>query len=306
MRNEQFVKQADIYERVTLQIVEAIEAGAAAYKMPWHITGKDAFSPVNAVSKRPYRGVNVLSLWVAAERRGYASGLWATYKQWGELGAQVRRGEKSTLIVFWKVSEREDVSENVREDDEPERGRVFLAKGYPVFNVAQVEGYTPPVVPELSESERIQAAERFFAALGADIRHGGNEAFYEPERDFIQLPRFEAFREGAGYYSTLAHESTHWTGAESRLNRDIKNRFGSSAYAAEELIAELGAAFLCSALKMSNKPRADHAAYIANWLELLRRDKRAIFAAASKAQQAVDWMQSRQNESAESSAEAIG
>jgi antirestriction protein ArdC len=196
--------------------------------------------------------------------------------------------------------------EQLTEDNEPERGRVFLAKGYPVFNAAQVDGYTPPEVPELSESERIQGAERFFAALGADIRHGGNEAFYEPERDFIQLPRFEAFREGAGYYSTLAHESTHWTGAESRLNRDIKNRFGSSAYAAEELIAELGAAFLCSALKLSNEPRADHAAYIANWLELLRRDKRAIFAAASKAQQAVDWMQSRQNGSAEPSAEAIG
>jgi antirestriction protein ArdC len=182
---------------------------------------------------------------------------------------------------------------------------VFLAKGYPVFNVAQVEGYTLPEVPELPESERIQATERFFSALGADLRHGGNEAFYEPELDFIQLPRFEAFREGAGYYSTLAHESTHWTGAKSRLNRDIKNRFGSSAYAAEELIAELGAAFLCSALKMSNEPRADHAAYISNWLELLRRDKRAIFAAASKAQQAMDWMQSRQNENAESSAVAI-
>jgi antirestriction protein ArdC len=162
------------------------------------------------------------------------------------------------------------------------------------------------VVPDLPESERIQAAEHFFAALGADIRHGGDAAFYRPDGDFIQLPRFEAFREGAGYYSTLAHESTHWSGAESRLNRDIKNRFGSSAYAAEELIAELGAAFLCSALKLSNEPRTDHAAYIANWLELLRRDKRAIFAAASKAQQAVDWMQSRQNESAESSAEAIG
>ena len=154
---------------------------------------------MNAVSKRPYRGVNVLSLWIAAERRGYASGLWATYKQWGELGAQVRRGEKSTLIVFWKVSEREDESEQASEDDEPERGRVFLAKGYPVFNVAQVEGYTPPEVPELSESERIQAAERFFAALGADIRHGGNRSVLRARaRISSSCPRFEAFREGPG------------------------------------------------------------------------------------------------------------
>src|SRR4051794_11714780 len=174
MRNEQSVKKADIYERVTRQIVEATEAGAGSFRMPWHITGAETYSPRNAASKRPYRGVNVISLWIAAEVRGYSSGLWATYKQWGELGAQVRRGEKSTLIVFWKVHEREDESEQGSEGDEPEQGRVFLAKGYPVFNVAQVEGFEPPVVPELSESERIQSAERFFAALGADIRHGGN------------------------------------------------------------------------------------------------------------------------------------
>ena len=185
MSNEQFVKQADIYERVTRQIIEAIEAGCRAYRMPWHITDAEAFSPVNAVSKRPYRGVNVLSLWIAAERRGYASGLWATYKQWEELGAQVRRGEKSTLIVFWKVSEREDESEQASEGDEPERGRVFLAKGYPVFNVAQVEGYTPPEVPELSESERIQS--RRSGSLPRSGQTSGTaeiEAFYEPERGF--------------------------------------------------------------------------------------------------------------------------
>ena len=154
--------------------------------------------------------------------------------------------------------------------------------------------------------ERIAQAEAFVANTKAEVRYGGNRAYYTATGDYIQLPPFEAFRDGAGYYSTLGHEATHWSGAKSRLNRDIANRFGSSAYAAEELIAELGAAFLCSALKLSNEPRVDHASYVAHWLELLRRDKRAIFAAASKAQQAVDWMQSRQNESAESSAEAIG
>jgi antirestriction protein ArdC len=289
---------SSVYDRVTNQIIEAIEAGAGAgrYRMPWHITDAGAFSPLNAASKRVYRGVNVLSLWIAAARRGYSSGLWATYKQWQELGAQVRRGEQSSLVVFWKPVEREDEKPESA-NDEPRRGRRLIAKGYPIFNIAQVDGYTPPPVPSLSKSERSASAERFFAALQADIRHGGIEAFYDPEKDYIQMPRFEAFRDGLAYYATLGHEATHWTGAVDRLNRNIENRFGSLAYAAEELIAELGAAFLCSSLGIANRPRADHANYIAAWLELLRKDKRAIFAAASKAQEAIDWMQSRQDES---------
>jgi antirestriction protein ArdC len=287
-----------VYDRVTNQIIEAIEAGAGAgrYRMPWHITDAGAFQPLNAASKRAYRGVNVLSLWIAAARRGYSSGLWATYKQWQELGAQVRRGEQSTLVVFWKPVQAEGEKPESGKD-EPRSGRRLIAKGYPIFNVAQVDGYTPPPVPSLSKSERSESGERFFAALQADIRHGGIEAFYDPQKDFIQMPRFEAFRDGLAYYATLAHEATHWTGALDRLNRNIENRFGSLAYAAEELIAELGAAFLCSALGIANRPRPDHANYIASWLELLRKDKRAIFTAASKAQEAIDWMQSRQDES---------
>jgi antirestriction protein ArdC len=297
MSNEAIINTANIYERVTNQIVEAIEAGAGAggYQMPWHITDSDAFSPINAASKRAYRGVNVLSLWLAAARHGYASGLWATYQQWQQLGAQVRRGEKSCLVVYWKVYEREE-KERAEETSKPKRGRSLVAKAYTVFNVAQVENYTPEESPKLSEKERIQSAEKFFAALGADIRHGGFEAYYEPATDIIQMPRFEAFREGARYYSTLGHEAVHLSGSADRLNRNIENRFGTLAYAAEELIAELGAAFVCSVLGISNSPRADHATYIAGWLELLRRDKRAVFTAASKAQEAVDWMQSKQDE----------
>lgn len=289
----------DVYSRITSQIIEAIEAGASSYRMPWHITDADAFAPINVVSKKPYRGVNVISLWLRAAVKGYSSGHWATYDQWRNLGAQVRRGERSTLIVFWSVLEKNEKPKASRRKGEQEPlekivGRVLVAKGYPVFNVAQVDGYTPPPKPSLPESERKETAEKFFTALGADIRHEGFEAFYDPQWDFIQLPRFEAFRESYGYYSTLAHEVTHWTGAKSRLNREIQNRFGAEAYAAEELIAELGAAFLCSHLKMANKPRADHAAYMSSWLELFRRDKRAIFTAASKAQEAVDWMVARQ------------
>ncbi|SIO02711.1 protein of unknown function [Singulisphaera sp. GP187] len=203
--------------------------------------------------------MNVLTHWIAAARRGYSSWLWATYKQWQEHGAQVRRGEQSTLVVFWMPALREDEKPEHANDGEPRSGRRLIAKGYPIFSIAQVDGYTPPPVPSLPKSERSASAERFFAALQADFRHGGIEAFYDPEKDCIQMPRFEAFRDGLAYYATLGHEATHWTGALDRLNRNIENRFDSLAYAAEELIAELRAAFLGSALGIANRPRPDHA-----------------------------------------------
>jgi antirestriction protein ArdC len=284
-------EREDIYTRVTNRIIEAMEAGAKGGRMPWHVTDAEHFSPVNAVSRKPYRGVNVLSLWAAAEEHGYPTGLWATYKQWGELGAQVRRGEKSSLVVFWSVTEGDDSTE---QESDGKGERRFFARGYSVFNAAQVDGYTPPEMPKLPEAERIETAERFFQALRADLRHGGNRAFYSKGTDHIQLPPFEAFRDGVAYYAVLAHEATHWTGAKDRLDRDMTGRFGSDAYAAEELVAELGAAFLSAGLGLTVEPRADHAGYIASWLKVLKDDKRAIFTAASKAQQAVDWMYERQ------------
>jgi antirestriction protein ArdC len=306
MTKEQFEKSADICQKITTQIVEAIEAGVKSsdYSMPWHITGEDPFAPVNAGSNWPYRGVNVLSLWLQARKHEYPTGVWATFRQWQSLGAHVRKGEKASLVVFWKLSERGNGSGEEREGDEEKKQGSLIAKAYSVFNAAQVEGYSPLETPRLSEDERIQAAEQFFSALGADIRHGGIEAAYVPSGDYIQLPRFEAFHDAFGYYSTLGHELIHWVGARKRLNRDLTGRFGSSAYAAEELVAELGAAFLCSTLGITNKPRADHAAYVASWLELLKRDKRAVFTAASKAQQAVDWMLTKQDEIPALSAEA--
>lgn len=282
---------SDIYERVTRQIIEALERGAEKYRMPWHVTDAECFAPVNVASRRPYRGVNVILLWALSDSLGYQSGEWGTYNQWQELGAQVRKGEKSALVVLWKPSER---SRDEREDQEDKAGsRSVIAKGYNVFNVAQVEGYTPNRVPVLPASQRIEAAERFFSQLDATIRHGGPCACYSPEEDVIYMPLFERFHEGVGYYSTLAHEFTHWTGAAHRLNRDLKPRFAKESYAMEELVAELGAAFLCSALRLSNEPRPDHASYLASWLKVLRQDKRAIFTAASQAQKAVDWMQLR-------------
>jgi antirestriction protein ArdC len=288
--------RADIYQRITDQIVEAIEKGADRFQMPWHTSAGYAFSPINAQSQRPYRGINVLVLWAAAQKHGYKSGAWGTYKQWQELGAHVRRGEKATSVVFWKFSDVQAESDTGEISEEKSARRIPFAKEYWVFNADQVEGYSAQPVPELPEFERRLQAERFFVVLRADVRYGGNQAFYRSDGDYIQLPPFSAFRTAAGYYSTMAHETTHWTGAAHRLNRDLSGRFGSAAYAGEELVAELGAAFLCADLSIENEPRADHAAYISGWLALLRNDKKAIFTASSKAQAAVDWMHARQVE----------
>lgn len=286
----------DVYRRITDQIIAAVEAGAGDWNMPWQHSGAETAIPLNAISKRPYRGVNVLALWAAAHVNAYPTGLWATYKQWQELGAQVRKGERSTLVVFWKffTGERDDVDEETEQSTtEP---RAILARGYSVFNAAQVDGFTPSDLQERPEAERIEQAERFFTSLRADIRHGGGRAFYRSGADFIQMPPFGAFRDAVAYYATLAHEVTHWSGAPTRLNRDLKGRFGDEAYAAEELVAELGAAFLCSDLRLATEPRPDHAAYVASWLKAMKNDKRAIFTASSKAQAAVDYLHSFQSE----------
>jgi antirestriction protein ArdC len=285
----------DIYERITAQILQAVERGACSYSMPWHRTGGETFTPINAQSRKPYRGVNVVSLWAASEHYGYTSGIWGTYKQWSDLGAQVRKGEKSSPVVFWKFSENE-TGEGCEEEEgtESKSAKRILARGYCVFNLAQVDGYNAPKVSELSADERIAHADGFFVALGADIRHGGDRAYFSPNTDHIQMPPFEVFKDPAAYYGVLAHEATHWTGATHRLNRQLADRFHNEAYAAEELVAELGAAFVCAELGIANEPRPDHAAYVASWIKVLKNDKRAIFTAASRAQEAVDWMQRRQ------------
>jgi antirestriction protein ArdC len=284
----------DIYEKVTRQIIEAMERGAGSYRMPWHMTGADRFAPANAASRRPYRGINVLLLWLLADHHGYTSGEWATYNQWQELGAQVRKGEKAALIVFWKISERSP--EETDEQEEPSSNRSILARGYHVFNAAQVDGYAPKAAPVLSESERVESAERFFSLQNVTLEHGGSRACYSPQDDVIHMPPFSCFRDAASYYSVLGHEETHATGAKHRLDRDLKSRFGEESYAMEELVAELGAAFLCSTLGLASEPRADHAAYLSGWLKVLKQDKRAIFTAASQAQKAVDWMRLRADE----------
>ena len=283
----------DVYARVTDQIIDAIEEGVSSnWRMPWHTSGRDAFSPINVTSRKPYRGINTVCLWAAAEAKGYEFGEWGTYQQWQERKAQVRKGEKASTVVFWKFAN--DANESQDGDDHPHSAsRLLFARAYSVFNAAQVDGYTPRVEPGPTMLERIQHAETFFSAVGANIRHGGNRAYYSPDTDHIQMPPFAAFIDNVRYYSTLAHEHTHWTATPERCDRQLGKRFGDNAYAAEELIAELGAAFVCAHLGLSTEPREDHAQYIQSWLQVLRADKRAIFTAASKAQQACDWLVTR-------------
>ena len=285
MRSEKL----DIYSEITNQIIEAIEAGAETYQMPWHANGVDSILPVNAATQRPYRGVNVMMLWAVAAKKEYCTNLWATYQQWREVGAQVRKGENSTPVVFWKFFDEQGEGEEKTSDKRIDHKGV-MARAYHVFNAAQVNGYTVPAIPQLPETERIEHADTFFSGLDADIREGGSRAFYAPGEDYIQMPPFAVFKKADFRYSVLAHEVTHWSGAATRLNRNLAPRFQKEAYAAEELIAELGSAFVSAELGLEIEPRRDHAPYIQSWLAVLRNDRRAIFTAATQAQQAVDWL----------------
>jgi antirestriction protein ArdC len=305
MSDTSTASRADTYRRVTDRIVAAIETGTAKgkdWRMPWH-RRRDAEAPtslpMNVTSRSGYRGINTVILWGEAEVRGYDAGLWGTYRQWKALGAQVRGGEKAATVIYWQFPDR--AKADVTGDGEEDRKRAPWAKAYSVFNVAQVEGYKAPAdaTPILPEERRIAAAEGFFSRLPSlDVLHGGTRAYYVPATDRVQMPRFADFRDAEGYYGTLAHEVTHWTGHSSRLARDLSGRFRSEAYAAEELVAELGAAFLLATLGLATEPREDHAQYVAGWLELLRGDPRAIFTAARMAQGAADWLHAAAAEAA--------
>ncbi|MGA4555234.1 ArdC family protein [Methylorubrum aminovorans] len=279
----------DIHQAVTDSIIRTLEAGEqGSWQCPWHRRGGGL--PVNALTGRHYRGINTLSLWVGAQAAGYADDRWATYRQWAELGAQVRKGERSTLVVFWKDLSRDE------EDDKPR----FVARASYSFNAAQVEG-APEAGEPLPPSEWAipDVFAGFVERTGARVTHGGDAAFYMPSEDRIVLPPRDRFPTAHGYASTALHELTHWTGAKGRLDRDLTGRFRSQAYAAEELVAELGAAFLAAELGLEAEPHPTHASYLASWLKLLRSDPKAIFTAASAASRAAGYLTSLQAEMAE-------
>ena len=296
----------DVYTRVTERIIADLEQGVRTWLKPWH--SEHAAGRITRPLRhngKPYNGINILLLWGEALAKGYAAPIWMTFKQAQELGGHVRKGERGSLVVY---ANRITKTETNEAGEDTEREIPFM-KGYTVFNVEQVEGlpahyYAQPVNP-LPVSERIEAADAFMTATGAAIHHGGNSAYYAPARDLIQLPPFEAFKDKESYYATALHELTHWTKHKDRLERDFSaKRFGDTGYAREELVAELGAAFLCADLGITPEIRDDHAAYLGHWLNVLKEDKRAIFSAAAHAQRAADYLKGLQPDSQQQEEEA--
>lgn len=285
------------YSEITAKIIAAIERDPGKPSLPWRPRGgMPLWMPVNVATGNGYSGINVVSLWATAEHAGYNAPLWATYKQWQALGAQVRGGQKSALIVKYGEFEVEP-----KEGDPLDDGKRLFIKRAHVFNVAQVDGYAMPEAPEpLGPIARIAAADAFIAATGARIEHGGESAFYRPSADVIRMPDeglfvgTDSMTRDEGYYAVLLHELAHWTGHDRRLARKLRNRFGDAEYAAEELIAEIASAFLCADLQITQDTRPDHAQYVANWLQLLKNDPKAIFTAAAAAERAAKYLRGLQ------------
>lgn len=277
----------DLYSEVSARIIAELEKGAAPWIKPWSAT-PGANTPCNAVSMRPYSGCNVVLLWIA-QAAGYRTPRFLTFKQALEVGGNVRKGERGTKVYFVKQFEVRD-----QDADENVSARLIpMMRQYTVFNVDQCENLPDSInvgkpVRVRNPDTRDELADGFLRSTGADIREGHGEAYYVPSRDFISMPAFAGFRGADHFYNVAFHELCHWTGHKSRLGRDLKNRFGSRDYAAEELIAELGAAFLCAEFGFDGDVRT--AGYIATWIELLKADKRAFFTACSQASKAANYL----------------
>jgi antirestriction protein ArdC len=276
----------DLYAEVSARIISELERGAAPWIKPWPATAGHNV-PQNAVTNRPYSGCNVILLWLARDR-GWATPRFLTYKQAAEAGGHVRKGEHGTKVYFVKQLQLRD-----EKGDDADLRLVPMMREYTVFNVSQCENLPDSIsagkpMRVRNPDARDALADQFLRATGADLREGHGEAYYVPSRDFISMPAFAAFKGADHFYNVAFHELTHWAGHKSRLDRDLKHRFGSRDYAAEELVAELGAAFLCAEFGFNNDLR--HAGYIATWIDLLKADKRAFFTACSRASKAADYL----------------
>ena len=279
------------YADITNKIVQQMESAGANWINPMQgLSGM----PTNAITGRRYSGINIMIL-------GLSGQAWATYKQWQSVGAQVKKGEKGTQVVFYKPLTVEDKNTG-------EETTIPMLKTFMVFHAGQVDGYESKSI-QFTEAERISAADQWVSNSGADIRFNDLQgAFYKPTADYIQVPSLEAFKasehstQTENYYSTLLHELTHWTGHKSRCDRQLGNKFGNTEYAFEELVAELGAAFQCALLGITNEPREDHAQYLNNWIKCLKSEPRAIFKAAALAEKAVQYIESLQSNEQEQAA----
>lgn len=290
----------DLAAEITAAVIARMEASEDPWQRPHNATGGGM--PRNAVKGNLYHGVNPFILWHVAASRGYTTNLWATFKQWKSVGARVRKGQNKangcggTRIVFFKFFKKKDKKTG-------EETCFPILKSYTVFNMDQCEDVPDKIAqhgeqfPELSPEERIEHAEGFFtrleAASNVTVREGGSEACYIPSLDEIRIPNFESYKHPEGYYSTKAHEHGHSTGHALRLNRAeaFGNRFGSSAYAYEELVAEMTAAFVCAHLGIERN--LQHPEYLKHWIKVLKNDKKALFTAASAARKATIWLLQR-------------
>jgi antirestriction protein ArdC len=290
--HKSFADRASLYQEITDKIIRELEQGRVPWVQPWFGSGAGAplDLPKNAATGRAYSGINILILWLACTERGFTGQNWLTFRQALKIGAHVRKGERGTTVVyadrFVPYRERERAAET---GDEPDA--IPFLKRFTVFNADQCADVpaeiAPPPQPPAGKLILPQA-EALIRATGADIRIGGNRAFYVPSAYYIQVPPPSAFFEPINFHRTVCHELGHWSGAAHRLNRDLSGDFGSSSYAREELVAEMCGAFVCAALAIV--PTVRHADYLASWLEVLREDNRAIIRAASAASKAADYL----------------
>lgn len=279
----------NLHAEITARIVALLEQGTIPWKQPWSNYAAQATGsvmPRNAVTGRAYSGANVALLWATSLERGYTKPEYLTFKQAQEAGGTVRKGERGSLVVYTSTFEKED--------DAGDKKRIAFLKAFTVFNVAQCDGLPekmePAPVKPRHQDARQEDIEAFLASTGADIRHGEARAYFTSKHDYIMLPVFESFRSASSYYATAFHELTHWTGHEARLNRTFGKRFGDSAYAAEELVAELGSAFIAAEFGIDNDTLDASAAYLEHWLDALKKDDRLFVAAASAASKAVEHL----------------
>lgn len=274
----------DLYQSVTDRIVAQLEAGTLPWVKSWSEAGSSI--PMNAVSNRPYSGINVLLFWMSMNA-GYGRPRYLTFKQALEAGGHVRKGEHGTRVYYFKQL-------TIKDRQTEEEKQIPMLREYTVFNVSQCEGLPDHVVTGTdrqtpkNQDEREADADAFIKAVGADFREGTGIPCYVPSKDFISMPPFASFKDRTSFYGVAFHELTHWTGAKHRLDRDFKGRFGTRAYAAEELVAELGASFLSAEFGLDTVSQS--ASYLASWIELCKDDPRAIFTAASKASAAAAYL----------------
>jgi antirestriction protein ArdC len=267
-----------LYQQVTDKIIAELEAGTIpSWVKNW---SGEAGSDCNVITKKTYSGINTIILGMS----GFKSPYWGTYKQWVSIGAQVSKGSKGTHIIFYSPVEN---GSKITEAGEV-KNYSYILKSYTVFNAEQVSGFEAPALPVPKVFNNIACIEALTVKSGVKVQFGGDRAYYSPSQDYIAMPHKTQFNSEASYYATLLHELSHWSGHKSRLDRDLSGRFGNEAYAAEELIAELSAAFLCARFSIAGELR--HSSYIASWLRVLKNDNKAVFKAAALAQKSADYL----------------